>query len=261
MLTAAAGYVINDVYDVDIDNVNRPDSVIVGNKIRLRTAENFYIFLIVIAVSLGIFISYSINLHSLSMLIPVVAGLLYFYSTTYKGQVVIGNLMVAFFSGIIPIIVLLFELPLLKLRYAAFLKDSGFNLNFLIAWFGYYAIFAFLISLLREIIKDVEDFEGDTAYGKKTIPVTFGVLVSKVVSLVILSIIVFFEIFIITKYLHDTATVFYASVSLFIPSIYIGISIFWAKEKKDYSKISKWCKMIMVAGIIYTLVARFLVLN
>jgi 4-hydroxybenzoate polyprenyltransferase len=261
VLTAAAGYIINDIYDVEIDNVNHPEKVIIGNTIRLRAAENTYISMIAVAITIGVFISYSIGLRSLSLLIPIVAGILYFYSTTYKGQFIIGNLMISLMTAFIPVTIILFELPILKMKYAAFVSDSDFNFNFLIAWFGYYALFAFLISLLREIIKDVEDFEGDKAYGKRTWPVAYGVKVSKIVALIILTAILFFVFYTIINYLNDKISIIYISTFIIIPCLYIGFMIVRAKEKSNYSEISKWCKMLMIFGIAYVLVFRLLILN
>lgn len=261
VLTAAAGYIINDIYDIDIDNVNRPDKVIIGNSIRLRTAENIYMSLIALAISIGVFISYRSGLRSLSLLIPIVAGMLYFYSTSYKGQFIIGNLMVSILTALVPVTVILFELPLLKFKYLAFINNTAFNFNFLIAWFGYYTLFAFLVSLFREIIKDIEDFEGDKAYGKKTWPVAYGVKASKIVASIILCVILFFVLYITIKYLNDLTSIIYISVFILIPAIYIGFKLIKAKEKTNYSEISKWCKILMICGIAYTLVVKFLILN
>jgi 4-hydroxybenzoate polyprenyltransferase len=261
ILTAAAGYIINDIYDVDIDNVNRPDKVIIGRTIRLRTAENIYITLIIAAVVLGVYISYGIGLRSLSLLIPIVSGLLYFYATSYKGQFFVGNLIVAIFSALIPATVLLFELPLLKIKYVAFITNSSFNFNFLIAWFGYYSLFAFLISLLREIIKDIEDFEGDTAYGKKTWPVTYGIKISKIVALLVLIVVIFLQLFIGYKYLNNFISMLYILIFILIPSLYAGFVIINAKEKKDYTNVSKLIKALMLAGICYLIVFRVFILR
>jgi len=103
----------------------------------------------IIAVIIGIYISYKIGIRSVSIVFLLVAGLLYFYSTTYKSQLVLGNLMVAFFAAVVPMMVILFELPLLSAKYKAFI-GSSFNFNFIIGWFGFYSLFAFLVSLIAK---------------------------------------------------------------------------------------------------------------
>lgn len=261
VLLAAAGYITNDVQDVDADNVNKPDKVIVGKYIKVKTAENLHLFLNALAIALGIYISRIIGINSVALAFIVVAGLLYFYSTTYKGQLVLGNIMVSLFAALVPAMVLLFEMPLLKQKYKAFESVGQFNFNFLIAWFGYYALFAFLTTLVREIIKDMEDFEGDTAYGQKTLPVVYGIKVAKIIA-VSLSYITFgFVVYLTVAYLNNLFSVIYIVPFILAPLFYIGYTIITAKEKKDYSNASKWCKILMVAGILYVVLVKTIFLS
>ena len=213
-----------------------------------------------VAIGLGIYISYSIKIQSVSISFVLVAGLLYFYSGTYKGQLILGNLMVSIFAAFVPILVLLFELPLLKAKYSFFIS-SNFNFNFLIAWFGFYALFAFLTNLIREIIKDIEDFEGDSAFGQNTLPVKFGAQIAKYVVISLITITTILVIYILFKYLHDIFTIVFAIPFIIGPLVYLWSIVFKAKEKKDYTWASKVSKYIMVAGVMYIFLVKFILLN
>lgn len=259
VLLAAAGYIINDVYDVDADKVNKPERLIVGKYFSSRFAEYLSILLNIIAICIGIYISYQIGIRSVSIVFLLVAGLLYFYSTTYKSQLILGNLMVAFFAAIVPAMVVLFELPLLVAKYKTFISGY-FNFNFLIGWFGYYSLFAFLVSLIREIVKDMEDFEGDEAYGQRTLPVAFGLKISKAVIVLLTLTTLIFLIYLVTKYLHQLFSLLYILPLIAAPLFFIGGMVMLAKEKKDYSVISLICKYLMLSGLFFSLLARYFIL-
>lgn len=261
ILLTAAGYIINDIQDVDADKVNKPDKVIIGNNISAKAAENIYLFLNALAIGGGVYISYQIDMRSISLAFLLVAGLLYFYSTTYKGMLVLGNIMVAFFAALVPIMVLLFELPLLQMKYKVFVQASDFNFNFVIGWFGFYAAFAFLINLVREIIKDMEDFEGDNAYGQHTLPVAYGINLSKIIVLSLIGITILFALYLIIRYLHDPISLMYIISAILSPLFFIAYTIYNAKTKIDYTTASKWSKIVMLTGIMYVFLAHFLFLK
>ncbi|HOT13810.1 MAG TPA: geranylgeranylglycerol-phosphate geranylgeranyltransferase [Bacteroidales bacterium] len=257
---AAGGYIINDVYDVDIDKINKPEKLIIGKYIRLRTAENIYVGLTLIAIICGAYVSYTVNLRSLSLLFPIVAGLLYFYSTSYKSTVLLGNVAIAAITALVPFMVIIFELPLLTIKYASF-TGSSFNFNFIIAWIAFYSAFAFISTLLREILKDMEDFEGDEAYGKKTIPITWGIKISKYITLSLSLLLLCLEIFILIKYLHDLFSVIYIIPFVITPTIFVMVKILSSKTKEQYHLASKWCKITMATGILYIIFVRVLILG
>jgi 4-hydroxybenzoate polyprenyltransferase len=260
ILLAAAGYIVNDLYDIQTDKINKPGKVYIGNFISVRFAENIHLLLNFIAILIGIYISYSIGIRTASLAFLVVAGLLYFYSTTYKSQLIVGNLMVAFFAALVPLMVLLFELPLLKIKYKVF-ENSHFNLNFLIIWFGIYAIFAFLISLAREIVKDMQDIEGDSANNIKTLPVVFGIRFSKFSVIAVLLMIVILLIYILIRFIHDPISLTYIFPLILFPLIYTMLIIYKASHRSDYEKASLCCKIIMLTGMFYSLIVKFVLLN
>ena len=260
VLLAAAGYIVNDLYDVNTDKINKPTKIIIGKLIGLRFAENLHLLLNLVAIIIGIYISYSIGIRSVSLAFLVVAGLLYFYSTTYKSQLIVGNLMVSFFAALVPLMVLLFELPLLKTKYRIF-ENSGFNLNFLVIWFVIYASFAFLISFAREIVKDIQDIKGDSANAIRTLPVVYGIKISKFIVLILLAAIVALIFYILIRFIHDPISLTYILPFILTPVIYTGWIVYKASGIKDYEKASLFCKITMLTGMLYSIIVKFVLLN
>ncbi|MGC8802920.1 MAG: geranylgeranylglycerol-phosphate geranylgeranyltransferase [Bacteroidales bacterium] len=261
MLTAASGYIINDIYDRAIDKINKPDRLIVGELISIRSAENLYIILNLAAIILGIYVSYSINLRSLSLLFPIVAGILYFYSTTYKSIMLFGNILIAVLSALIPFTVILFELPLLYQKYKPFMDASHFNFNLVIFAFLAYSVFAFIISLFRELVKDIEDFEGDRAFGKNTFPVAFGTPLAKKMAFLLLIFLVTALVYMLVRYLHDPISLMYLIGFLIAPLGYVALLLVKAQTASQFSFISRITKIIMLLGISYALILGNLIIK
>lgn len=258
ILLSAAGYIVNDYYDRQTDSVNKPERVIVGKYIGMNTAFNIHLALNFLAIITSYYISSKIGVQSVFIAFIVVAGLLYFYSTTYKSQLIIGNIMVALFAAFVPIIVLLSELPLIKSHYLLFLPPSNDALDSIFYWLIGYALFAFLISLLREIIKDMEDLEGDSAYGKNTIPVKFGISITKTIVLTLVAISIGATAYITFTYLLHPFALLYILPLVISPLLYIGIIIYRSSDKKQYTLASNLCKFVMLSGILFSILFKFL---
>jgi 4-hydroxybenzoate polyprenyltransferase len=168
---AAAGYIINDYFDTQADMINKPARVVVGVEIGRRVAMILHAMLNILGVGIGIYLGFYIGLPALSIVFLLATGLLWFYSTSYKRQFLVGNLSVSFLTGLVPLMVVLFEIPLLNREYGAVMLHYHVNFNYIFAWVGGFSFFAFLTTLIRELIKDAEDFEGDSAYGMRTLPI------------------------------------------------------------------------------------------
>ncbi len=261
MSITAAGYVINDYFDMKTDLLNRPSTVIVGKKIGRRTAMILHIILNTAGILTGIYLSFHAGMPGFGIAYLMAAGLLWFYSTTYKRQFLIGNLIVAIFTAVVPFVVVIFEVPLLNREYADVLIARGMNFNNLIAWVGGFSFFAFLSTLIREIIKDVEDFEGDSAYGRNTLPIVLGIRATRIVLLVLILFMVFSLAYVYVTYLLRTPggepnllTLGWFVLTLILPFVYLGFRILSAGDKKDYHFCSNLTKIIMLAGILYSLI-------
>lgn len=257
----AAGYVINDYFDTKTDLVNRPETVIVGRKLNRRWAILLHIFFNTIGIGLGIYISFYIGMPILSFVFVLITGILWFYSTTYKRQFLIGNLTVAILTALVPLMVILFEIPLLNKEYGLLIREMYFDFNHIIIWVLAFAFYAFLLTMVREIIKDIEDFEGDSVYGGKTMPIVLGVIYTKIVVITFILVTLFSLLYLYFRFLKDSYTLIYFILFLIIPLILLVYKIIVADNKKDYYKASNLSKLIMLAGILYALLANYIIVQ
>jgi 4-hydroxybenzoate polyprenyltransferase len=259
LFITSAGYVINDYFDRKTDLVNKPDSVIIGKNINRRYAMAFHIIFNIIGILTGIYLSLSIGQPLLSLIFIMVSGLLWFYSTTYKKQLLIGNLIVAFLTALVPLIVFLFEYPLLKISYINVSATFSSIVRYLASWILGYTGFAFLLTLAREIIKDTEDFEGDRAYGNQTIPIVVGTGYTKAIIVVLFIFTLIAVFYIYFTYLTNKFTFYYIIIALVIPLVYIIYRVIRAHNKKDYYISSLLTKITMISGLFYALLANSII--
>jgi len=255
----AAGYVINDYFDTKTDNLNRPNRVVVGKSISRRTTMTIHLVLNVLGIALGFYLSWSIDMLFLGFIFILVSGLLWFYSTTYKRQFLIGNLLVAFLTGLVPFMVALFEIPVLMETYNAIMLDFDINLNHILVWIGGFSFFAFITTLIRELVKDMEDFEGDRAYGRRSLPIVLGLNVSKIIVLSLILINSFSLLFIVIFYLSDFVTFIYMIVALLLPMVILMIRLWKADSSKSYHLASLLTKLIMLTGLAYAILAHIII--
>jgi 4-hydroxybenzoate polyprenyltransferase len=161
--------------------------------------------------------------------------------------------------------VVLFEIPLLNREYGEVMIRYDANFNYLLAWVSAFSFFAFITTLIREIIKDAEDLEGDHAYGMKTVPIVLGTFWTRfaVVSLIVLTLAAL--TFLLLKYIFfsvdpaDTISLAYFSLFLFLPLIILAILVIRARDKRGYHRASTLIKLIMLSGILYSGVVFYLV--
>lgn len=256
----AAGYVINDYFDTRTDLVNRPATVIVGRTISRRVAISLHWLLNVIGVAFGVIVSFAVGKPILSLVFVLIPGLLWFYSTTYKRQFLLGNIIVAILTAMVPLMPLLFELPMLYDTYWQTLIFSPFVFNNVIYWVGGYAVFAFWLTLFREIVKDIEDFEGDSEYGRNTLPIALGLNTSRIVAAAILFVTILLLAYSFGAYLNflpsgqfDYFTFIYLIIALIIPLFYMVVRLLTADCKAHYHRVSILSKWVMLFGILYAI--------
>jgi len=265
MLIAAAGYIINDYFDTRADLINKPARVVVGVSISRKEAMILHMILNIIGVGIGIYLAFYIGLPSLSLVFVLSTGLLWFYSTNYKKQFLVGNLAVAFLTALVPLMVVLFEIPLLNREYGDVMVRYDSNFFYLFAWVSAFSFFAFITTLIREIIKDAEDLEGDNAYGMKTVPIILGTFWTKVLVMVLIVFTLFALIYLLLKYIFfsvdppDYISLVYFLVLLLLPLILLAIQVMVAREKRAYHRASILIKLIMLSGILYSVLVFYLV--
>jgi len=244
---AAGGYIINNIFDVETDNLNKPENVIVGKFISETKAYNLYIAFTVIGVAIGFYLSNVINKPSFASIFIIIAATLYFYATSLKQSLLIGNFIVALLLSFSVIIIGIFDLfpitneenrPLMSLLFGILLD---------------YAVFAFIINFIREIVKDLQDMDGDSNQGMATLPIAFGK--DKTTKLVfVLSLI---PIILILNYINTNLFAsglffgtLYGLVLIVAPLLYFSIKIWSAKKTEDYQHLSTVLKSILFFGIL-----------
>lgn len=263
ILIAAGGYAINDYFDTKTDRVNKPDRVVIDRKVSRQFAINLHTILTILGVLAGGYISFHIKIPALSFLFILSAGLLWFYSTNYKRQFLIGNLIVSMMIGTVPMIVVLFEIPLLNREYGQLMINAGANFNYIFYWVAGFSFFAFYTNLIREIIKDTEDFEGDSAYGMNTFPIQLGIPVTKLVVISLIVLLMGALSFVIFKFIlfsgegFDYLSSAYFTFAIFIPLLFIIFQIAIGKTKRDYHIASQIMKVVMLAGVLYSLIVYY----
>jgi 4-hydroxybenzoate polyprenyltransferase len=253
----AGGYVINDYFDIKTDLINK-GKVIVGTKIPRRKAMLWHSVFNIAGVAAGFYISYKAGYIWLGSLFLLVSGLLYFYSASYKRQFLIGNIIVALLTAMVPMLVVFYEWPALY-KYYTLNAIRLPQINFIIYWVGGFALFAFLTNLIREIIKDIEDFEGDIAYGRNTIPVILGVLSTKIVSIFLIAITILLLFLTWHYFVNDAITFIYLTAAVVLPLIYVIYMLVVSKEKKQLHSASRVMKIVMLTGVLYSVVVKVII--
>ena len=251
VLIGAGGYIINDLYDLGTDRINKPGKVIVGNLIPVASAWRYYAAVTLTGMAGGFYLAFRVDYVLLGFLFPAVAIMLYFYSARYQKIILAGNLMTALMSALVILVTWLFEFFALKNDPIRFV-DALQQLPVIQIIVAGYAFFAFFVSLLREIVKDAEDREGDEKGGYKTFVVVYGVRATKGLAASIhLVTMVLLGAAMILLYREGLMLVFwYVAVALLPLFGYILYQLNTAGNKKDFQFLSNAYKLIMLAGIL-----------
>ncbi len=250
----AGGYVINDYFDIKTDLINK-GKVIVGTKIPRHKAMMWHNIFNILGVSAGFYISWKVGYIWMGALFLIVSGLLYFYSASYKRQFLIGNIIVAILTALVPLLVVFYEWPSLYRYYKVYAINTP-DINIIMYWIGGFSLFAFLTTLTREIIKDIEDFEGDIAYGRSTLPVVIGVLSAKAVSISLIIITITLLYITWYVYINDTITLIYISAAIVLPLLFVLYKVFISINRKQFHRASSLMKIIMLTGILYSVIVK-----
>ncbi len=246
----AGGYVINDYFDIRTDLVNKGE-VIVGTRIPRRRAMMWHNILSGLGVVAGFWVSYRIGHIWIGIVFLLVSGLLYFYSVVYKKQFLIGNIIVAVLTSFVPLMVVIFELPVIYNYYGPELISLS-SIKIIFYWVAGFAVFAFLTTLSREIVKDMEDFKGDKAYGSRSLPVVAGIRMSKAVVSFIIAATIVLMILMWALYIKNTISLVYIILVMVIPLVFGIIALIRGKSAEQFNTISTIIKGVMLTGILYT---------
>ena len=224
IMIAAAGYIINDYYDIKIDFINKPERVVIGKSIPRRYA----ILLHVVLSSMGILIGLYLSLL-LGAINAFCVFLLWLYSNNLKRLPLIGNFSVALLTGLSVLVI-----------------DVLYPTHHNLIWI--YAVFAFFMTLVREIIKDMEDLKGDNTFGCKTLPIVLGLRKTKYIIYIILA--VFCITVVIINQFYTRLPLYYFLIFLFAPLLLFLVWLIQADMKREFSWLSTFCKLILLSGIL-----------
>jgi len=259
---AAGGYVINDYFDVKIDRINRPDEVIVTRTITKPAAMRLSLWLSGIGIVCGLMAAILLRSLTLGILFVIVPGLLWFYSSSYKRLFMIGNLIIALLAGLTPMLVAMANVAQLKLLYAAILPYTPLEHD-LYAWIGGFALFAFLLTWIREIVKDMQDQMGDRELECHSMPVVWGETWTKifVTGLIVFTLAVIGHLW--YRILPfpigwDSLSTRYIVLGIVTPLLGV-LGLLWAaKIPSDYKNCQQLVKFTMLLGMLYSICLRTL---
>ena len=239
---AAAGYIINDYFDLNIDKVNKPDKIIIERVISRRSAILWHALLSLAGLALTAIVARHIGVWWLLFANAATVIGLWFYSTTYKKTTLIGNTLISILTAWVIVVIYFFNKD----------EHSGIVNAKLLRLTALYSGFAFIISLIREVIKDMEDVEGDRRYGCKTMPILWGMNAAKIFAAVWLSVITI-AIAAVQFYVIQFSWWFsaaYCIVFVLMPLLWIFKNLFIATTPAHYHKLSLAVKLVMLAGIL-----------
>ncbi|NLO70310.1 MAG: UbiA family prenyltransferase [Porphyromonadaceae bacterium] len=259
VLITAGGYVINDYFDVKIDKINRPDKVVVGELIPLKSTMRYYQILTVAGTFIGITVAFISKSFSLAFIFILTPGLLWFYSASYKRQFLVGNLIISLLAALSIIIVGILAVAQMKLDYGILLFETPIPKE-IYGWTGGFAFFAFLLTLIREIIKDMEDIHGDRELECRTMPIKWGFEKTKLFlgALIVLTIGGLFHADHYFIDFENNITARYIIFGLCIPLLVLVYLIFKAKSPEEFHQASTLSKYIMFIGILFSLIFYYL---
>lgn len=257
VLIAAGGYVVNDYFDVKIDRINRPDQLIVTRTVSREGAMHLSMALSGIGVVCGLAAAWLLRSTTLGVVFVLVPGLLWFYSSSYKRLFLIGNLTIALLSGLTPMLIALANIAQLRLRYAAILPYTTLEHD-LYAWLGGFALFAFLLTWIREVIKDMQDQQGDRELECHSMPVVWGEVWTKVfvtLLFVLTLALIGYLWWAVLPFSHSWTELStrYVVLGIVIPMLG-AIWLLWsAKIPSDYKTCQQVVKLTMLLGMLYSI--------
>ena len=258
VMIAAGGYVINNIIDQATDNYNKPNKVVVGRGISETNAYNVYFLVTVLGVGTGFYLSNVIAKPGFAAIFIIISATLYLYATTLKQLLLIGNFVVALLLAFSVIIIGIFDL------FPVITPENKSVMRGLFSILLDYALFAFVINFIREIVKDMEDINGDYKLGMNTLPIALGLgRTSKIVfalSLIPLVMVIFY----VKAYVFENDlyfATFYALIFIVAPLIYFTVKMANAKKNQDFHHLSTVLKLIILFGLFSIAIVTYNILH
>ncbi len=268
VLIAAAGNVINDYFDQRTDRVNRPKNIIVGVHVKRRVAMLVHQVFNAIGLALAVYVAWKIGMWKLSIVSFFAAGSLWFYSVQFKKELFIGNIIIALLAGLVPLLVGLYEIPLLIKVYGANVReyfqihrpgeDASLYFQYMFYFILGYSAFAFMLNFIREVQKDIADVKGDSRIGARTIPLVYGIKNAKRTVGILIAIAMALLVIVQQMVVSDTYSLIYLIITILVP---LTISLFInhrAVKRVQFIQAGNWLKVAMLFGILYSVVHYYI---
>jgi len=248
VLIAAAGYIINDYFDINIDQVNKPKENVVDVVVPRRWAMALHFVLSGMGLLLSAYISWKTGLWYILLGNFICVLLLFGYSVSLKRKLLSGNIIIAVLTAWVILIICIAEIKIATEVSPAIAEASSKIIRIGIL----YAAFAFISSLIREAIKDIQDMPGDEKYGCRTMPIVWGVNATKVYVavwlVVILALLIILQVYVFR--FSWWVAMAYSIAFIIAPFVLIFLYLFKAKDQNDYHRLSNWTKLVMLSGIL-----------
>jgi 4-hydroxybenzoate polyprenyltransferase len=254
LIITACGYIINDIYDLPSDLINRPKRVLVQQQISLQVATWLYATFGIWGFLIALYLAFYVQMLPLINLYWVAFLFLFWYTQRLKKEPLLGNVLVALMCAGVAAAVWLAEAPKIKALYDASPTDANFVWN----TFLWYFLFAFFSTLFREIVKDLEDQTGDRKTGARTLPILFGVKTAKITAVIagsaLLALLVWQKIWVPQQF----QGYFYLLELIFVvlPMLFSFFLLYRAEQPKAYRRVSLLAKIIMLNGILLLFLAH-----
>lgn len=256
VLITMGGYIINDYFDTKIDEINKPHKVLVGKAISRQKVIMMHQVITGLGMLCGLVVAWHTRSITIGMIFIFIPGLLWFYSTAYKRQFLVGNLIVGLITAFVPMVVALLEQSYLVMTYGEELIRYGVVAD-IYKWVGFFAIFAFCLTILREMVKDLQDEKGDRELECRTVPIVLGANGAKVIITILSALLIFavgYLVFVHISYSSDSLMSNFLLYGICGSLLFFVFVLIKAQSPKDYAFVQNILKLIMLAGVLFSLV-------
>jgi 4-hydroxybenzoate polyprenyltransferase len=241
----AGGHIINAIFDVDTDNINKPNDVVIGTHISEKTAYNLYFIVTCLGVGIGFYLSRVINKPVFATVFIICAALLYIYSNGLKQIPILGNLIVAFVAALSIVNISFFNI------LPAIYGGNEFFMKTLVSIITDYAIFIFLLQFTIEIIKTIVNEKGDATYGISTVAISFGIKNAKIIATASLVLFIgYLTYYLVENLARNIYAVGYFILFIIAPLLFVAIKLYQYQLKKEYVLLVNILKIVQTTTIL-----------